>query len=55
MESRGLCKELAIREYAKGFFNPILNKIQYQKLKDNIREIINKKIRKINKNNEKYY
>ena len=45
MESRGLCKELAIREYAKGFFNPILNKIQYQKLKDNIREIINKKIK----------
>lgn len=45
MESRGLCEELAVREYAQGFFNPIINKIQAQKLKDNIREITNEKIK----------
>jgi len=40
MKSRGLNDELATREYVKGFFEPLIQKIQIQKLRDNMHDMI---------------
>ena len=40
MKSRGLNDEQATREYVKGFFEPLIQKIQIQNLRDNMHEMI---------------
>ena len=40
MKSRGLNEEQATREYVKGFFEPLIQKIQIQKLRDNMHDMI---------------
>ena len=40
MKSRGLDDEQATREYVKGFFEPLIQKIQIQNLRDNMHDMI---------------
>lgn len=40
MKSRGMNDELATREYVKGFFEPLIQKIQIRTLRDNMHEMI---------------
>jgi len=40
MKSRGLNDEQATREYVKGFFEPLIQKIQIQNLRDNMHDMI---------------
>ena len=44
MKSRGLNDEQATREYVKGFFEPLIQKIQIQKLRDNMHQMIEERM-----------
>ena len=45
MKSRGLNDEQATREYVKGFFEPLIQKIQIQNLRDNMHEMIGERMK----------
>ncbi len=45
--SRGLNKDLATREYVKAFFEPLIQKIQIGKLRDNMHEMIGERMGQI--------
>lgn len=45
MMSRGLPEELATREYVKAFFEPLIQKIQIEKLRENMHEMIGERMR----------
>ncbi len=45
MMSRGLSEELATREYVKAFFEPLIQKIQIQNLRDNMHEMIGERMK----------
>jgi len=44
MKSRGLNEEQATREYVKGFFEPLIQKIQIKNLRDNMHEMIGERM-----------
>ncbi len=44
MQSRGLNEEQATREYVKGFFEPLIQKIQIQHLKDSMHDMIEQRM-----------
>ena len=45
MMSRGLNEDLATREYVKAFFEPLIQKIQIEKLRENMHEMIGERMR----------
>ena len=44
MKSRGLSEEQATKEYVKGFFEQLIQKIQIQKLRDNMHKMIEERM-----------
>ena len=45
MKSRGLNEEQATREYVKGFFEPLIQKIQIQDLRDNMNKMVEERMK----------
>ena len=45
MKSRGLNEEQATREYVKGFFEPLIQKIQIKDLRDNMNKMVEERMK----------
>ncbi len=45
LQSRGLNQEQATKEYVKGFFEPLIQKIRIERLKDNMHKLIEKRMK----------
>ena len=45
MKSRGLNEEQATREYVKGFFEPLIQRIQIKDLRDNMHKMIEERMK----------